>query len=514
MIPECVNSFRILDTPKKTFIYAFITLHFYGALLSFAGSARIQSNVGDLRYVYYLIKMVFTKNDAQLSNNTFLQYMANIFCTLNIAVDSILMSNIDRNIKCEIYGDIEITKDRVTTSFLNQSNLNAYNVVEYTKRIGRNIQEILIFESTASYSRCSRALMHKVKVLKTTIVIVLKGEPDMFTMIFISSLFDLRKIPTFRITDGDLAGFQMNNRLTVGAHSSYRYLNADLSISHAIRKLIQPFEFILPHVGFLNLSNADIQDYKTRIEKTITQYNTFDKLDGFDFRKELCENLVLSLIFGRKQPGSSVSSVRMITFLNELHGQFTLDQLTLSKSSGLAYFTFRNDLETFWELKYPPLTHEHANKFIAYGTPSVYVNRFIRIFKLRNQTQLILYNPIFNSRLNRHYTCPTASDLQIIQTSPYDYFLIHFDTVNGEKIVNIYGLTTNQKYDEYQIHSIVDFRYSPNRIIYNQLQFSNSKLSGLICCKLLVFLSDGTDFNAINSINDDSLLTWFETYIN
>lgn len=53
MVPARVNSDQTIDTPQKALFYGFILCHYYGAMLAYVESRQLQTNEGDLRYVFY-----------------------------------------------------------------------------------------------------------------------------------------------------------------------------------------------------------------------------------------------------------------------------------------------------------------------------------------------------------------------------------------------------------------------------------------------------------------------------
>lgn len=87
--PMCINSFVSIEDVAKLFLYAYVTFNFYGALLAYVEQMTVQTNPRNLRCVYYLVRLVFSKTHKQLSNKVFLRDMANIFSVLRIMPDSI-----------------------------------------------------------------------------------------------------------------------------------------------------------------------------------------------------------------------------------------------------------------------------------------------------------------------------------------------------------------------------------------------------------------------------------------
>lgn len=414
------------------------------------------------------------------------------------------MAHIVRDISCEIYGDFVLKNNKSGHSieyFHRQTVVKDYNIIDYAHHIGRNVKHFILIESDASFSRCSDALRHAIETEKSTLIIIL------FTLIFVSILCKLKKEPVFDVTDGDLEGFGIHYRIKFGTGNTYRYLNEKLAIPYLIRIGIHAFEALQPYVvAFTRIEGEKIEAYQNRIIKLTTR-NSFEKCDSFDYNGELCSSLSSSLIYGRELPGSSVSSTRTITAINQISQRFTRAQLLLTLSAGLPYFEFQDELATFWEEKCPPLEHEHALKFSRYGVPTVYVDRFVRIFNA-NQTEFVLKKVIFNSRLNLQFVCAN-NDRQILQTSVQDYILVDYNL----NVVNIYGLATNAEFRHFQLESVVRHRYqNPREIHYVRINDRcASSLSGLICCRLCLSIDH---FNEVAAMTSNDLITWFQSYIN
>lgn len=58
MFPTRVNSNQSIDTPQKALFYGFILTHYYGAMLAHVESVALRTDSGDLRYIFYLNKLV------------------------------------------------------------------------------------------------------------------------------------------------------------------------------------------------------------------------------------------------------------------------------------------------------------------------------------------------------------------------------------------------------------------------------------------------------------------------
>lgn len=269
------------------------------------------------------------------------------------------------------------------------------------------------------------------------------------------------------------------------------------------------FEALLRFAGFKNLNQGKVVEYVARLANLCDQ-NSHMAIDAYDYKREIIENSLMNIIIGRSQPGSSISSARTMRHLNEITQNFTPQQLTLTASSGVEYFEFQSDLAVYWEQKHGQLSHEQAERFVAYGTPTIFVNRFIRLFNAR-QTQFVLKNLIFNSRVNDQYVCPTNNDLQIVRITIEHFVLIDVHSNDA----TVYGLATDAEFETFGIAQMLRHRYNAlNRINYEQLA-GPIGLSGVMCCRLALARQTNEDFEQVLvSMNANSLLTWFEQFIN
>lgn len=189
-----------------------------------------------------------------------------------------------------------------------------------------------------------------------------------------------------------------------------------------------------------------------RIENISSRNSPF-KLDAYDFNEELIQNLLLSIIYGKYVPGSAISSGRVMDYLNGLYQAFTPEQMQLTMHDGIQYFTHQSRLKSFWEQKCSPLSMIDALQFKKFVVGSIFLDRFVRVFN-GQQLLIVMNNIIFNYRRN-DYICTKTNDLQILQCTIDDFFLVHYRTDDSStpetKVVNVFGFVSVEKYQEFAI---------------------------------------------------------------
>lgn len=108
LVPIRVNSTKEIDTPGMLFLYVFIITNFYAAMLFYLKNRELATNTGNLRCTYYLNNMLLSKTDDQLNNTEFLKVFSRIFALVEIDINSILIACINREMKCDLHGDVSV----------------------------------------------------------------------------------------------------------------------------------------------------------------------------------------------------------------------------------------------------------------------------------------------------------------------------------------------------------------------------------------------------------------------
>lgn len=95
LLPAITNGYITVSTPSRLFFYVFIALNYYNSLLNFVKDGTVSKSSGNLRFTHYFTRMIFSKQEQQMANTTFLSEISRIFPVIQIQTNSILMANID-----------------------------------------------------------------------------------------------------------------------------------------------------------------------------------------------------------------------------------------------------------------------------------------------------------------------------------------------------------------------------------------------------------------------------------
>lgn len=221
LVPVRVNSTKNIDSSGILFMYVFIITNFYEAMLFYIKHEETPNNENNLRCVYYLNKMILSKTDVQLDNSEFLKVFSRIFGLVQIDIDSILITCIDREMNCDIHGDVRVTNNNTgnTNDFsFGYGSLKSYNSRDYSIHIGPNVDQVIDMESMAIYGKylANNNWKDLVKKNGNTIVIISKGDADLFTKIFVAKLVNTRPMVVLGVHDGDKDGYGIFHRLKCG----------------------------------------------------------------------------------------------------------------------------------------------------------------------------------------------------------------------------------------------------------------------------------------------------------
>lgn len=536
-IPERVLTWQNIESKDRLLTYIWLVLHFYEALLEIANDPNVDTqNSVCLRNLFYLMESFLNKQDSQMMNSVFLLFVSKIFPMLDVSHNSVLMKVLHHDDLFQLCGDVGLIECESGLEIMSgrqdrrQISMTGLRVVQLIRQVecefvlGPNITELFIFESaaicSANYLLNSPRLYQKVFVDKTAVIVVLKGDANLFCRFLLTKLANVqgRHVISNIITDLDAPGINMSYTLKHGVQSPYCIWNQFQSIPFLNRLGPNPFDLIRQDMNVSELSPQEIVDYESRL-------NNARMVKHFDYTKELIENVALCLLYNRFVKGQFLTFDSAMVVYDRLLQTFTIDDLCRrfeNSANTEEYFQHLWRFEEFWLTFYDQRgPHGHFwfdfTRFRDIGIPSLFVNRFIQIFM--DDPTLNHHNlraPILNSVSNETYICENDIDVQIVQLNLNDYLLVNV----GEHTIEIHGMLTVEEFATLDLTDRFLKRY-PNRFevgsnpdIYRPIPdvffgSAEKRASGLVCCAYAIDLvRHGRIFDR-DPINILNFTDWF-----
>lgn len=123
---------------------------FYGTMLEIAHNPTDFLTAGCARFIFYFISLLLDSDDFEDSD--FSRHLSRIFFLLDISIESVLMSSIEREVNMEIHGDLTVFNTQNEFDVLScvyGRILRAYNTKKHKLAIGEKVTKMFIFESHA-----------------------------------------------------------------------------------------------------------------------------------------------------------------------------------------------------------------------------------------------------------------------------------------------------------------------------------------------------------------------------